>query len=104
MKLYRQGDVMLRGIAKIPKQAAQQKKDGPIVLALGESTGHKHQILDNLDNVDVYIAESGEMYLRVKGETALRHEEHGAIMIPPGNYERIVQREYSPAGLRNVAD
>src|SRR2546430_13086226 len=104
LKLFRQGDVLLRQIAQIPKAATPQQQKGPIVLALGEATGHKHQIIDELENVDVFVGEEGQLYLRVKAETALKHEEHGAIAIPPGNYERILQREYSPEAVRNVSD
>jgi len=35
---------------------------------------------------------------------ALTHQEHATIMVPPGVYERRIQREYSPEAIRNVAD
>lgn len=102
MKVFRQGDVLLRQIKGIPKTAKRQKRAGSIVLALGEVTGHKHQILD--DGVDVFVKEDGTMYLKVANGAELRHEEHGTILLPPGNYERILQREYEPQGIRQVLD
>ncbi|MGH9523996.1 MAG: hypothetical protein ACRD3E_15850 [Terriglobales bacterium] len=32
------------------------------------------------------------------------HEEHAPIVLPPGDYEIVRQREYSPEEIRNVAD
>jgi hypothetical protein len=100
--MYRQGDVLVKPIGKIPKGAVKQKRDGRIVLAYGEVTGHAHAIAD--DGVDVLVTAEGTMYLRVREPATLRHEEHGAITLPPGNYERVLQREYSPEAIRNVMD
>lgn len=101
-RLYRQGDVLLREVKTIPKTLKEQKPEGRIVLAYGEVTGHKHQIAES---VEVYVGEAGELYLKVTEEgVTLRHEEHGAIVLPPGNYERVIQREYSPEAIRNVMD
>lgn len=102
-KCYRQGDVLLREVKDIPEAAKQQKQSERIVLAYGEVTGHAHAIHE-LESVDVFVTAGGEMYLQVKDGVSLRHEEHGAIAIPPGNYERVIQREYSPEAIRNVMD
>ena len=104
----RQGDVLLRQIAAIPADAKAEAKNDSfgnprIVLAYGEVTGHAHAIHD-LDSVDVFVAANGSMYLSVKEAVDLQHEEHGTITLPTGNYERVLQREYSPEELRNVAD
>ena len=100
---FRQGDVLLRQIKTIPQEAKASDKKDRIVLAYGEVTGHAHAIHD-LESVDVFVKEDGTMYLDVKAETPLQHEEHAAIMLPPGRYERVLQREYSPEANRNVAD
>lgn len=107
MKLYRQGDVLLRRIAKLPDTATSVKNEGRIVLAHGEVTGHAHAI-------DVAEAEEFTMdkaagavrrFLKVfaLGGT-VRHEEHGAIKLPAGVYEIVQQREYSPEEIRRVID
>ena len=100
---FRQGDVFLRPVSKMPRGAKAQQPHGRIVLAYGEVTGHAHAIHD-LDHVDVYVGAEGQLYLRVKEAVDLKHEEHDTIAIPPGNYERVIQREYSPEAIRNVAD
>ena len=108
MNIFRQGDVLLRQVKSVPsaaKLAPKQDQSGNprIVLAYGEVTGHAHAIHD-LDNLDVFVKEDGTMYLTVKSPTELRHEEHGTILLPPGSYERVIQREYSPESIRNVMD
>lgn len=103
MWCVRQGDVLLRRVSRIPADAAPAEKNGRIVLAYGEVTGHAHAIED-LESVEVFVKADGTMYLQVATETALRHEEHGVILLPPGKYERVLQREYSPEAIRNVAD
>jgi hypothetical protein len=93
---------LVRPVGKIPKGAVKQKRDSRIVLAYGEVTGHAHAIAD--EAVDVFVTAEGTMYLWVKTEATLKHEEHGAITLPPGNYERVLQREYSPEAIRKVRD
>lgn len=103
MNMFRQGDVLIKRVRSIPKSATKQETKERIVLAYGEVTGHAHAIHD-LDKVDVFVGD-GVMYLQVKeGGAVVRHEEHGAIALPAGNYERVLQREYSPEAIRNVAD
>lgn len=100
---YRQGDVLLRPVKAIPDDAKHQEVKDRIVLAYGEVTGHAHAIHD-LENVDVFVGANGEMYLQVKSDASLVHEEHATIALPAGNYERVIQREYSPEEIRDVMD
>lgn len=98
---YRQGDVLIRRIDSLPKQKAVKRTSG--VLVEGESTGHAHRVAE-LEKAEVLEIQNG-LYLHV-GEEGVRivHEEHGDITLPPGDYEVIRQREYSPEAIRNVAD
>jgi len=99
--IYRQGDVLIRRIQSLPKQAAQPRLNG--ILAYGEVTGHAHKVED-LTHTEVLEIENG-LYLRV-GEEGVRvvHEEHAPITLLAGNYEVEIQREYTPEAIRNVAD
>ena len=107
MKTYRQGDVLLIAIEAIPSDATTCKIDGDVILAWGEVTGHAHRLAPEtvkpFAKGGVWSAEAERFITAVEGAT-LRHEEHGAIVIPPGNYRVIQQREYHPAAIRNVAD
>lgn len=104
MKFYRQGDVGIRQVRSIPAEATVVDTKGePIILAYGEVTGHKHQIAD-IESVAILQTEDGRRFLKVTDSAGLVHEEHARIELPPGNYEVIQQREYSPEAIRNVAD
>lgn len=107
MNMFRQGDVMVRSVAKIPNNAQTVENQGRIVLAHGEVTGHAHAI-DVAEAVEYTMAEAAgavRRFLKVfEGGARLKHEEHATIPLPPGLYEIVQQREYSPEEIRNVAD
>lgn len=97
---YRQGDVILIGVAKIPEN---KRKLCHSVLAEGEVTGHKHQVTEG--DIELYEDVVGGIYLKVFSRDAkITHEEHGLIKLPKGDYEVKYQREYSPEGWRKVND
>lgn len=103
---YRQGDVMIARVAEIPADAKPYKPiKGRIILAAGEVTGHHHAVtLVPEIQIEAY-EKDGKIYLHVEGgDAVLSHEEHDRIVLPPGNYESYIQREYSPEAIRNVAD
>ena len=93
----RHGDVLITEV-----DIVKGKKLDHLILAEGESTGHKHQITEG--EAELYEHE-GTLFLRVLSEEAvLTHEEHKAIQIPKGDYIIMTQREYEPNGWRRVAD
>jgi hypothetical protein len=100
--IYRQGDVLIRRIVSLPKQKAQQTRLTGI-LAYGEVTGHAHRVED-LTHAEVLEVGTG-LFLRVGPEgVRVVHEEHAPVSLPAGDYEIEIQREYTPAEIRNVAD
>jgi len=104
--MYRQGDVLIVPVDSVPGTLDPiEREQGRIILAHGEVTGHAHAIK----------AESAALFRDPKlmavfltvganGSVALEHDEHDTIHLPPGNYQVIRQREYSPEEIRNVAD
>jgi len=102
-KIYRQGDVLIERIPKLPsKLTKQEPENGRIVLAHGEVTGHSHTL--DIDAADWWKDDKGGQYLDVVSPTEVVHQEHGAIALTPGIYRVLRQREYSPEAIRNVAD
>lgn len=104
--MYRQGDVLIVPVKKLPKNIEPVDREaGRVVLAHGEVTGHAHAIKDREAALfrDPKLA---AIFMHVSGDdtVALEHEEHATIHIPPGNYQVVRQREYSPEAIRNVAD
>ena len=105
-KHYRQGDVLIERISKLPvnvKPVARQ--GGRVILAAGEVTGHHHAIA--APNADLYSAvDAGDVtFLEIRDAVAaLSHEEHATIPLEPGFYRVSIQREYSPEEIRRVQD
>lgn len=97
MRMYRQGDILLEETDSLPKNL--KKKDN--VLARGEATGHKHQIV----NGKVLISNSGEQFVVANNETQLVHEEHAPIVLTDAIFRVRRQREYDiTEGVRQVMD
>jgi hypothetical protein len=101
MKLYRQGDVLIKRIKAVPQTTAKKRENG--ILAFGEVTGHCHKV-ENLNEAEV-LEVGNDLYLRVSEDgVRIVHDEHSPITLPAGNYSVVIQKEYSPAEIRNVAD
>jgi hypothetical protein len=103
--MYRQGDVLIIPVESIPARLEPVAREGGrVVLAYGEVTGHAHAIkaegaalFRDPNLVAVFMTVTGD-------PVALEHDEHSTIVIPPGDYRVIRQREYTPEEIRNVAD
>ena len=98
--MYRQGDVLLVAVVDRPRHA--QKQTG-CVLAEGEVTGHRHEVLTD---ALLWIDTDGIKYLEVCApEARVIHPEHGPLTLAgPAMYRVIHQREYTPKAIRRVQD
>jgi hypothetical protein len=98
-KMWRQGDLLIIKVDKIPKGAVKQHNR---ILAEGEVTGHIHE----LNKGDLYLDADGFLYFKTpENETVtLSHQEHKAIDFDAGDYIVLRQREYTPTGWKQVAD
>ena len=87
-----QGDTLYKKVEEVPEDAlVVERKNGAIVIAEGEATGHAHRIFD----VDAFLFEvNGKRYLKNSKEVTVRHEEHHAVTIPAGIWEIGQVREY----------
>ena len=103
VRQFRQGDVLIHPIDAIPDSAMKSKHAGRVVLAEGEATGHEHAITATLKKLETYT-DGQETYLRVKSPVSLRHQEHGEIVIDPGDYVVKRQVETWLDEVRRVAD
>jgi hypothetical protein len=104
MKFPSQGDVTLYPVKIIPANA---KPVGHRVLALGEVTGHKHEVLEA--DATLYVCPNGDMYLSAPSGATVQHDEHKTItptFAPPGNKKVVIDQEYDYEKhmLRNVLD
>ena len=111
---YQQGDVLLVAVTKRVESDIRSEckietggdKDGKVILALGEATGHHHRFELNKLDPGVTIStlheryggrvyrDSLTYYLVEGGPATLYHEEHNPLTVPPGLYRRSIIREY----------
>lgn len=106
MKLIQQGDVVLKAIGTLPRgERVEDDQTKAKILVFGESTGHKHAVLDEENACQVFRI-LNKLYIETKKPVSLQHEEHDAIEIPPGNYEIEIVREadHLAGVVRRVAD
>jgi len=93
-KTAQQGDVILTRIKSLPpgkRKVLKKNNNGEMVLAEGETTGHYHGILENkselftIDNV---------MYMNLKKNATLTHQEHAHIELEAGIWQVGIVKEY----------
>jgi len=82
------------------------KKEGRIILAYGEVSGHEHKLKDNsatlLCNKDV---QETVKYLKTAQEVPLTHEEHEAFIIPAESDAVVtIQVEHRLNKIQRTAD
>ena len=108
-----QGDILIERVTDVPVTGTvlQAAGDGAVVLAEGETTGHRHAIYDRVTMFrDDALARDvpGGLYVghvKVEGPTALiQHDEHAPIELPRGTWRIRRQREMEPRDARLIAD
>lgn len=101
--IARQGDVLFKRVDSIP-EGGKVRKSGHILE--GEATGHIHKVAESqLTEAEVLDCGAGLfMSVSAEGGVSIVHEDHNTLILPPGNYEIVRQREYSPEAIRNVMD
>jgi hypothetical protein len=99
-----QGDVVVEGVEKIPDGSVEiQRGPDGFVLAEGEVTGHAHRVRDD---IKLFRAPDGSMYLKADKPFTLLHEEHKAITWVPGIFRvgRVREMDHLAEMERTVAD
>lgn len=100
MKIHRHGEVVIKEVNTIPKEAKLVESGKSVIVGHSES-GHHHVL--TLPKLEIRMFEhEGKTYLDVPLEAKLTHqktgfETHGTQTIPRGTYERIIKRSFSYA-------
>lgn len=114
--MFRQGDVLIVPISAdaVPAEArdgetATGTADRPLILALGEATGHAHAVRPDEGLCVLFQGpdENAPRYLHLPSGAKVVHEEHATIPLAAGWYRVVLQREYEPTAPRSwrtVAD
>lgn len=110
MKQYRQGDVLFELISEVPKtivSTVSPTENNRQLLIIGESRNHGHYITGKAKTYVVSNQNSQDFtthYLVVQEQSNIEHlkintqsytQEHATIVLPPGVYRVIRQREYN---------
>ena len=99
--MYRQGDLLFIPVETDPQLRGRWKKVDSGILALGEATGHAHQLIGG----DAYTGGwSGDMRIVAFEGARVEHPEHDTIVLPEGEYFVRRQRQWGDGGVRTVAD
>jgi len=139
MKAYRHGEMVLIPVPQNRQEKWQdlyeqvgQKMNNPRVIAEGEVTGHKHELVGGqvyaktlsedsamaksprtseyvsrrtlLRALGIAVSAGPVILLKVAKTATLRHPEHNALSIPAGRYVTFAQREYDETMARRVVD
>lgn len=91
-KFKHQGDVKFVPVAEMPK-GKEVKHNGSDVLALGETTGHKHVITVARPEMMIITVLDGNKFINLLGPAVVTHEEHSDIALAPGIYRIGAERE-----------
>ena len=103
--MYRQGDVLLVPIDKLPGTAGPvnlRDEACRIILAEGEATGHAHAIASLSARLLGHDIERRFLEVLAEGGVDLSHEEHATVHLPKGHYRVIRQREWFYEANRSV--
>lgn len=106
------GDVCVVKIPKLPENFKSLKVVKNNCLALGEASGHGHQLQAAIENGDFKVevredTENSLMFFEVEGsDVALRHQEHLPAGLTKGYYAAAIVDEYDPfnEAIRRVVD
>lgn len=108
MPMYRQGDVLIRSVPRLPNGAQKSVDSDRIVLAHGKATGHAHAIAagEASSYALATATDKTRRFLLVPNEAFVRHEEHRPVHLPSGIYEVMQQRVLGPwrGGRAEAAD
>jgi hypothetical protein len=95
---YRQGDLLF--ICQETRPEADLTARQSNVILAGEATGHAHRLTAGT----ILEAPDGTLYLDLPYTAKVVHEEHNPLILDPGLWLVVRQREYSPEAIRTVED
>jgi hypothetical protein len=103
-----QGDVYIRRIDKLPKNAIEVKPENGYLIVTHSETGHNHVMEATKARMYTLPDSIMDCLLVVEDPVSLEHlrhfDTHEPILFDKGTYHVRRQREYTPEGFRRVED
>lgn len=95
MNIIRSGDIILKSIEK-PENLKSLGKFSEYILALGETTGHKHTLVaEPTQMFEILEDEKGRKFIQMSGEGKITHQEHKEVKVMPDFYILGNEQEYN---------
>lgn len=102
---YRQGDILFvrqdepepHARAAVLIEAVKSRITNRAVIAEGEVTGHHHVAVAEQEFTIGEMIEQGQVtitWLQSETGVTVQHEEHAPVVLPPGKFRIVRQREY----------
>jgi len=110
-EIYRQGDVVLMPVEKMPKKAKSLGRMDSYILAYGEVTGHQHELRANCEVFELEeekylcVNEDGKLvhgFANVGEEKQIGVDRHDTLTIKKGIYKLGNEREYDYLEKKNI--
>lgn len=97
------GDLLFEKVDEIPSTAKKVEAYKGYILERGEGV-HTH-VLEDVEGIEVF-EDGSEIYVRVKSQTKINHEEHGIQILEPGIHKKIIERvwDYEKEEARRTID
>jgi len=102
-----QGDVLLQQVERLPAGVIRSPRQGKLVLARGENTGHSHAIESEKASLWLLTKDGvTELYLEVREPVVIEHDEHKPLPVPAGVYRvgRVKEYDYFAEMERQIID
>lgn len=110
-EIYRHGDVLIHDYTSADKERetiianskrVEYNKDSILTLAEGEKTHHYHNVYATKGSaVTSYVQNDQVVAFEVADKCSfLKHNEHDYIIVKPGFYRVLLQRDYRPFELK----
>lgn len=97
--IYRQGDVVLEQVEKMPKGVGFES----FQLSMAGETGNAHTILGKV--YASFVSMPFQRYIEVgQGGALMAHPEHPMLAVPAGIYGVRRVRSYTPKGIMDAID
>lgn len=98
MNYKRTGDISYHP-CELPKEA-QKIADKEYIVAIGEATGHNHEVKVKEGSCEIYKDANGEIFIVINGTAIFTHPEHKTIEVGTGTYKVVHEREFDWFALK----
>jgi hypothetical protein len=90
VRIWRQGDVIVREVSEIPKNAVRSETDE---IRVASETGNSHVLRGG----KVFVSSEQQRYILLEAPASMVHPQHAALQLSQGLYHITTVRDYAPS-------